>query len=104
MNRTISACIRNLLGANNNTPIKIIKGKSKPHFTGYGWCYETRGGRPIRYPSSYSKVGWSNMVYVASTLCIEVGADYVLKYKKQSKYKNDLMLKKAFYIKYPEWS
>jgi hypothetical protein len=47
----------------NNFDIKIIAGNKPPHLVGDSWHYETRGGRWIKYPSAYSKSGWSNMVY-----------------------------------------
>jgi hypothetical protein len=38
---------------------------SIPGITGkrVGWQYTTKTGKPIRYPSAYSKKGWSSMVY-----------------------------------------
>jgi len=57
--------------------IKIVPGSITPHLVGRGYHYETHGGQVIRHPSAYSKVGWSNMIYVASTRHIVVGEDWL---------------------------
>jgi len=57
-------------------PIKLIPGDSPPVLRGRSFHYETRGGRKIYHPSAYSKRGWSNMRYVPSTICIEVGENW----------------------------
>lgn len=55
-------------------PIIVVADSSQqPQQRGASWHYTTRGGTRIYHPSAYSKSGWSNMVYHASTLRIEVG-------------------------------
>lgn len=58
---------------NNRWPIRIVEGNEPPRVKGEPWYYETKGGTYIKYPSAYSKVGWSNMRYVGSTRHIVVG-------------------------------
>lgn len=60
-----------------NMPVDVIEGDFPPQVTGESHCYKTRGGKPIYYPSAYSKKGWSNMVYHNSTISIEVGSDWL---------------------------
>lgn len=60
-------------------PIVVIEGADFPKQKGTSYHYETRGGTIIYHPSSYSKTGWSNMVYMPSTNRIEVGKDWILK-------------------------
>jgi hypothetical protein len=63
-------------------PVKIRPGSlDAPQEVGARWGYETRGGRPIRYPSAYRKAGWSNMVYCRSTRCVEVGSEWLRKHQ-----------------------
>jgi hypothetical protein len=58
--------------------IRIIPGIAlAPKETGESWYYTTRGGARILHPSAYSKRGFSNMVYHASTRRIEVGQQWV---------------------------
>lgn len=64
-------------GAHASCPVTVVAGDSAPQLAGRSWHYETRGGRPIYHPSAYSRHGWSNMVYCASTLAVEVGADWL---------------------------
>ena len=61
----------------NNLYVEIVDGNKPPHVCGDSWHYETKGGRYIRYPSAYSKSGWSSMVYVNSTKHIKVGKDWI---------------------------
>jgi hypothetical protein len=61
----------------NSYNIRIIDGNQPPTLIGEYGCYKTRGGRYIRHPSSYAKLGWSNMVYVKSTHHIVVGSDWI---------------------------
>ena len=63
----------------SNRPVKIIpKSDDPPQFKGESWGWETKGGRYIRYPSAYRKIGWSNMMYRQSTLHIEVGEKWCI--------------------------
>jgi hypothetical protein len=41
------------------------------------WHHETRGGTWVRYPSAYRRRGWSNLVYVCSTLTVYVGEEWL---------------------------
>jgi len=75
---TVSKLIRIIMGDNQHA-INIVAGDSRPHYTGEGFGFYTRGGTYIQHPSSYSKSGWSNMVYHSSTLTIEVGEDWCKK-------------------------
>lgn len=61
----------------NNLSVEVIDGNEAPHLAGDSWHYQTKGGGYIRYPSAYSKLGWSNMVYVNSTKHIEVGREFI---------------------------
>ena len=60
-----------------NAYILVEDGDSKPRWAGNGYGYQTRGGRPIYHPSAYSKIGWSNMVYVPSDRHIIVGRKFL---------------------------
>ena len=61
-----------------NIRIEVIPGIAlAPQSVGNRWHYETKGGRMIHHPSAYSKKGFSNMVYVASTRRVIVGADWI---------------------------
>lgn len=70
--------VRKYLGLSpyNRYPIKTITGNQEPKLEGHGFRWETKTGKPIYYPSAYSKIGWSNMTYVHSTAYIIVGADW----------------------------
>ena len=61
----------------SNLPVKVIPGDSPPVIQGETWRYETKNGMVIRHPMAYSKRGWSNMVYFAATMHIEVGAEWL---------------------------
>lgn len=63
--------------AQDRTPVEVVPGTSPPLYEGSGWHYETRGGRVISSPSAYSKRGWSNMIYCASTARVVVGATWL---------------------------
>lgn len=72
--------IRQAAGAQPNDAMKIqiYPGiMMAPRVTGRPWSWSTRGGGVIQYPSAYSRVGWSNMVYHPSTRRIVVGADWI---------------------------
>lgn len=69
--------IRLACNAHRSCPIKVVKGRSAPKLVGESYHYRTRGGRRIHYPNAYSKKGWGNMMYVPSSLCIEVGEQYL---------------------------
>jgi hypothetical protein len=62
----------------NNLPVVVVPGVATPPIeVGESFRYETKGGTYIRYPSAYKKKGFSNMVYVASTSCVEVGEGWL---------------------------
>lgn len=70
--------VRDMVGAPPNTRIALCASPDvAPRYLGSGWRYETKGGTPIVHPSAYSKHGWSNMVYVYSTLRIELGSAWI---------------------------
>jgi hypothetical protein len=59
---------------------EVIDGDSAPVLSGkrQGWCYRTAGGTYIRFPSAYSKRGWSNMVYhQAEWYTVTVGIEWL---------------------------
>ena len=62
----------------NNLPVIVIDGSSAPRETGESYYYETRGGKRIYHPSAYSRRGWSSMRYVPSSICVEVGRDWLV--------------------------
>ena len=72
--------VRMLAGAHKSMPVKVHEGDSEPVVKGRGFRWETKGGSYIRYPSSYGKLGWGNMVYRKSTCRVEVGRKWLEKY------------------------
>ena len=61
-----------------NIQIQIIPGIAlAPRSVGESYHYETLSGSRIWHPSAYSKRGWSNMRYVASTRRVIVGSDWL---------------------------
>jgi len=60
--------------------IEIIPGDQEPTEEGFGFRYETKGGIYIAHPSTYSKTGWSNMVYIHSSRRVEVGENFLQHY------------------------
>jgi hypothetical protein len=71
--RIIAGCHRN----DTFPPIVVDDSDSHPHIEGEGWSWRTRGGRIIRHPTSYARVGWSNMVYSPSNRRIVVGKKWI---------------------------
>lgn len=67
---------RRALGERNSIPVEFAAGATEPHIEGEGWHFRTRGGTYVRHPSAYSRRGWSNLVYHASTRRIVVGRDW----------------------------
>ena len=63
--------------AGSSYPVDIVDGAQAPSFEGDRHHYETRGGKRIYHPGAYKKVGFSSMVYVSSTLCVQVGAAWL---------------------------
>jgi hypothetical protein len=76
----INYVARKELGAGNSVPVYVEdKSLKPPEYGGRSYHWETNGGRTIWHPSAYSKKGWSNMKYVASTRHILVGKDWLVK-------------------------
>ena len=70
--------VRRALGVRANTTVVIDDyPNAAPRYLGHGWRYETRGGTIIQHPGAYRKHGWSSMVYVGSTLRVEVGSAWL---------------------------
>ena len=69
---------RIMTNVKNNMPVNVVEGYKHPEITGESWHYKTNGGKIIHYPSAYSKVGWSNMIYYPSTKSIEVGREWIM--------------------------
>jgi hypothetical protein len=67
------------LDRNFHPPVIVKTGNKSPQLVGQKWHYETKGGRKIYHPTSYSRTGWSNMIYVPSTIRIEVGEIWLRK-------------------------
>lgn len=63
----------------SSMPIIVVHDHDNPSPTlaGESGHYVTSGGRIIRHPSAYSRVGWSNMSYRGSTRRIKVDADWL---------------------------
>lgn len=68
---------RKLAGAHASCPVYVVEGNAAPAIAGQSYHWETRGGRRVYHPSAYARTGWSNLVYVSSTLCVEVGAEWL---------------------------
>ena len=68
---------RESCGAHTTCPVDVIDGSLPPHLLGDEWHYETRGGQRIHYPSAYAKRGFSNMVYIHSSLRVVVGDQWL---------------------------
>lgn len=68
---------RQAANAPANCRIEVVDGAAAPTLAGQGWHWQTKGGRRINYPSAYSKKGYSNMVYVASTRRVVVGREWL---------------------------
>lgn len=74
----VKRVVRELANARCNMPVQVVAGDKQPTLAGEGYHWETNGGTRISHPSAYAKRGWSNMKYVASTLCVEVGEQWLL--------------------------
>jgi hypothetical protein len=68
---------RRIAGAHSNCPIEVKDGNFQPYVAGQSYHYETKGGRVIHHPSAYRRFGWSNMAYVASTIHVVVGLQWI---------------------------
>ena len=65
--------VRGYLDCYSVCPVEVIAGRSAPALHGRPGGWFTRGGSRIAHPTAYRRVGWSNMVYEASTLHATVG-------------------------------
>lgn len=78
--RRVRHIIRCMVRCRNVTePVVLVddpRGAESVGFTGESYHWETRGGRRIHHPSAYSRVGWSNVVYVSSTRQLECGREF----------------------------
>lgn len=68
---------RRAVSAPANCRIEVVAGDAAPTLAGEGWHWSTKGGRRINFPSAYSRKGYSNMVYVASTRRVVVGSEWL---------------------------
>jgi hypothetical protein len=72
--------IRRAVKAAWNAPVILTDSDDPPELKGESWHYTTKTGKPIYYPSAYSKIGWSSMVYHRSTYHITVGIKWTAEY------------------------
>lgn len=73
--------IREMVGVNSTSnwvPVIPINGNSEPELRGYRGGWFTHGGKKIDHPRAYSKVGFSNMIYLHDTRRIIVGSDWIV--------------------------
>lgn len=68
---------RQAVNAPGNCRIQVVDGAAAPTLAGEGWHWSTKGGKRIDHPSAYSRKGWGNMVYVASTRRVVVGREWL---------------------------
>lgn len=65
--------IREKFGVPNSVPVIFDENIKESVLEGCRGGWYTKGGTRIRFPSAYSKIGMSNMVYKKSTLLIKAG-------------------------------
>lgn len=73
--------IREMVGVcrtSNAVPVISINGAQEPELRGYRGGWFTHGGEKIDHPRAYSKVGFSNMIYLHDTRRIIVGSDWIV--------------------------
>jgi hypothetical protein len=56
-------------------PIEVVDGWAPPTFTGRGFRYQTKTGKPV-YPSAYRKA-WGKPIYIHSTRRVVVGKKWL---------------------------
>lgn len=78
VSRTIRQMVRRAVNARNNCPIKIVSGSNPPKLVGRQHYWTNKSGDEIRYPSAYRRA-WGKPIYNASTIRVEVGAEWILK-------------------------
>jgi hypothetical protein len=59
--------IRAIFQVSSAVPVIVSNKVDRPAIFGSSGGWYTRGGNAVAYPSAYSKKGWSNLVYSAST-------------------------------------
>lgn len=64
--------------ASGSCPVRIVLGDRAPRLVGESYHWETAGGTRINHPAAYSKKGWSNCFYIASTLRVIVGIGWLV--------------------------
>lgn len=62
-------------GAHNTCPVLVVDGSAAPALAGESYHWVTPGA-PVRYPNAYRRA-WGKPVYVASTLRVEVGLEWL---------------------------
>ena len=78
MDKTLKVFARRFLKIRNNAvPVNIVDDYHGPVTTGEKGGWFTAGGDPIRYPSAYSRSGWSNMVYMTDGRVVWVGRGWL---------------------------
>lgn len=75
--RTIRAACKGQLYWRNNLPVVVVDGDGPPTIKGEHQYHATKTGIRINHPNAYSRRGWSSIIYHASTLRVEVGAEWV---------------------------
>lgn len=76
----IEAFVRRSIGiGNHSVPVYIVDDTHGPVATGESGGWYTRGGRPIRSPGAYARVGWSNMEYRCNDQTVWVGQGWINK-------------------------
>lgn len=80
-NKILKDCydiIRSKANCNWNVPVVIVDDENSiPILKGRSGGWFTKGGCRIDHPSSYSRKGWSNMIYRCSTYRVEVGINWI---------------------------
>jgi hypothetical protein len=72
------AILRSANESQKNIRIEVVPGIAlAPASIGESWHYETKGGRRIWHPGAYSRKGFGNMVYCASSRRVIVGSDWI---------------------------
>lgn len=77
--------------SSNNHPIRVIAGNAAPAMTGDGPGYEKVSGPCAgqRVSRTYARKNWRDVRYCASTLTVEVGADWLLAHRNRMKRRTD---------------
>lgn len=58
-------------------PLEVVDGVDPPRLAGQSFYWTNKSGTKIKYPSAYRKA-FGNPIYNASSMCVEVGADWIL--------------------------